>query len=418
MKKILITFLATISLCIGVSFIYQNFINFENNISFYDYNSTNIFPDSEKLNKNIIIFKDSNTINTFKYINNINLFKKDYKIKSNCKITSKYIWNKNNFYFFKLTMLDNKCNNSNFILNNWQNDLNNTKFKLNIIKLSNYIITNTNYSNKKLKDIYIKNNNEIKKLSNFQNITKYSLNNIKKNRIYTESIYKKKYIKQIIHNRKKKYNNPVIWYKIATELNIIPNAGRPYRNSYTDGIHHWWDIIAPFGTTVSAIDSWVIIRVVNNFNFDDLKQIKKDWYISKIQKLKNLDTLRWNQVWLKTNKWDVIFYSHLSKIYEGIKEWNYIESWFDIWEIWKSWVPDKNYTNFHLHFPIMKNPYDDDNIRKYSYTDIMDWDWYLKWLEAEDVLIQQKDIFVNEAFLKTINKSKYEKKEKNWMRNN
>jgi len=157
------------------------------------------------------------------------------------------------------------------------------------------------------------------------------------------------------------------------------------------------------GTTVSAIDDWVIIRVVEDFDFEDINNIIKEWEISYTQKIRNLDILRWKQVWLKTSKWDVMFYSHLNLIYENIKEWVYIKAWENIWTVWKTWVPDRDYNNFHLHFPIQKNPYDIKKINKYSYEDIMKWDWYLKWLSPDEVIKQQNDIFVKEAF-------KYEKK--------
>jgi hypothetical protein len=193
--------------------------------------------------------------------------------------------------------------------------------------------------------------------------------------------------------RKLKYNLPVKWYKIATKLTRIPNANRPYRKKYTDWIHHWWDIMAPYWTPVSAIDDGIIIKVVNNFVFEDLKKLKKVWKISEYQKYINLDILRWNQVWLKTTKWDVIFYSHLSKVYDWIKVWNLIKVWTELWEIWKSWVPDKNYKNYHLHFTIHKNPYILEKVWKYSIKDYMFWHWYLRWLSSKEVLESQNNIF-------------------------
>jgi hypothetical protein len=156
--------------------------------------------------------------------------------------------------------------------------------------------------------------------------------------------------------------------------------------------------MAPRWTMTSAIDDWMIIRVVRDFSYEDISKIEKNWIITEIQKLRNLDILRWNQVWLKTSKWDVMFYSHLWEIPKNIKEWVFVSVWQDIWTIDKTWVPDKNYTNFHLHFPIQKNPYIIEKAWKYSWEDYMAWDWYLKWLSPDDIIIKQKDIFVDEAF--------------------
>ena len=180
--------------------------------------------------------------------------------------------------------------------------------------------------------------------------------------------------------------------------NVIPNAGRPYRKHYTDWIHHWWDIMAPRGTMTSAIDDGIIIRVVRDFSYEDISKIVKNWKISYEQKLRNLDILRWNQVWLKTTKWDVMFYSHLWKIEDNIVEWAFVSVWQNIWTIDKTWVPDRNYSNFHLHFPIMKNPYNIEKAWKYSWEDYMAWDWYLKWETPDEIIRDQKNIFLWEAF--------------------
>jgi len=384
-KNKLTTFFAIFLLIISFIFLCSNFINIEKKISFYDYNSKNIFPDSKNLNSNIIIFKS-----------NINI--SDYKIKTNCKNNLKFLWEKKDLYFFNFTLLDPNCDNPIFILSNWKEDFEKTKFELNIEKKSEIFLNVVDYSNNDLLKINRKILTEIQKYSKYKKIFQKSLANIKKNRFYKELIYKQNIINSIINRRSKKYEVPVKGYKIATWLNVIPNAGRPYRNEYTDWIHHWWDIIAPKWTPVSAIDDWVIIRVVENFDFEDISNMKKTWEISYTQKLRNLDILRWQQVWLKTSKWDVIFYSHLTIIYDNIKEWTFIKAWDNIWTIWKTWVPDKDYTNFHLHFPIMKNPYILNKVWKYSYEDIMAWDWYLKWETPDDIIIKQKNIFIEEAF--------------------
>jgi len=52
---------------------------------------------------------------------------------------------------------------------------------------------------------------------------------------------------------------------------------------------------------VIAIDDGIILRVVDGFLFEDLQKIKRE-NLSHLDKLVNLDILRGNQVWLKTNK--------------------------------------------------------------------------------------------------------------------
>ena len=151
--------------------------------------------------------------------------------------------------------------------------------------------------------------------------------------------------------------------------------------------------MAPQWTQVSAIDKWIIIRVVDGFNYRDIADIKKWASLSHSEKLRNLDILRGNQVWLKTTKWDVIFYSHLNKIFNNIKEGKIISVDTPIGTIGKTGVPDKNYSNYHLHFPIQKNPYNSKKAGKYSLEDYMSWDWYLKWLTQEEVLKWQNLIF-------------------------
>lgn len=390
MKNKLLKFFAIFSLIIGIIFLCTNFITFNKNITFYKVVSENIFTDSENLNSSIIIFKSNTNISK-------------YKIETKCNHIFEYLWEKNRLYLFNFKLLDNKCENPKFYLSDWNKKIESTKFELNIEKKSDIFLNFVDYSNEELLKINQKLLSEITKYSKYKKINKSSLSKIKKNRYYKELIYKKNILKNILERRSKKYENPVKWYYIATWLNVIPNAGRPYRSNYTDWIHHWWDIISPEWTTVSAIDDWVIIRVVEDFDFEDINNIIKEWEISYTQKIRNLDILRWKQVWLKTSKWDVMFYSHLNLIYENIKEWVYIKAWENIWTVWKTWVPDRDYNNFHLHFPIQKNPYDIKKINKYSYEDIMKWDWYLKWLSPDEVIKQQNDIFVKEAF-------KYEKK--------
>ena len=185
---------------------------------------------------------------------------------------------------------------------------------------------------------------------------------------------------------------PLAGHKLPTISAKVPNSWRGYRADYTDGIHHWWDIDWNFWEQILAIDDWIIVRVVNDFRFDDLNEIKRWENLSYEDKIKNLDILRWNQVWLKTMKWDVIFYSHFNDILENIKEWYVVRKWEPIWTIWISWIPDKSYNDYHMHFPIHKNPYE-NKVKKYTFMDYMNWDWYFKGKSVNYILENQYNIF-------------------------
>lgn len=385
MKKILLASFFVLSLALGITFVFGNFINFEKNIVFIKSSSKNIITSSKELNSNIIIFKS-----------NVDISK--YNINTSCKNDLKYLGKKEELYFFNFKLLDDKCENPNFSLSNENEIFVKSNFKLKIenkYKIFSQIIDYPTSEINKLNKMLLEN---IKKYSKYEKINDKSFSNLKKNRIYKELSYKQKIVSSILVRRSSKYSVPVKWYKITNWLNVIPNADRNYRKHYTDWIHHWWDIMAPFWTPVSAIDDWIIIRVVKNFKYEDISNIQKKWEISDVQKLRNLDILRWNQIWLKTNKWDIMFYSHLKEVYEWIEEGKFVSVWTDLGTIWKSWVPDRNYTNFHLHFPIQKNPYNVNKAWKYSWEDYMAWDWYLKWLDVNWVIKWQKNIFVEEAF--------------------
>ena len=231
--------------------------------------------------------------------------------------------------------------------------------------------------------------NNISKLKS-QNL-KDKLLNLQVDRRILELEYQKSFLDEIITSRKEKYIIPVEWYKLPTKKSKIPNTWRPYRHLYTDWIHHSWDIDTPFDEEVIALDDWKIVRIVNNWEWSDFSKLKYN-NLSYENKLNNLDILRWNQLWLKTSKWDVVFYSHLNKIYD-INEWDLVKKWQKLWTIWISWVPDKNYKDYHLDFSIQKNPYLKDKVWKYTFMDYMKWDWYFKWKSLKYILDNQNSIF-------------------------
>lgn len=212
------------------------------------------------------------------------------------------------------------------------------------------------------------------------------------------SFYFSKYLLSIIDSiiswRNQKYSSPVPWKHIVNERNKIPNAGRPYRASYTDWIHHWWDIYWEMWEPVVALDDWVIIRIVDNFKFSDIKKwLVKKWNLTEDRKFLNLDTLRWKQVWLKTLKWDVVFYSHLDEIPSDIYVNKVVNRWEKLWTMWVSWVPELWYKDIHLHFTIHQNPYNKQKAWKHSFLDIMKWRWYFQWESLSSTIKHQHSIF-------------------------
>ena len=88
-----------------------------------------------------------------------------------------------------------------------------------------------------------------------------------------------------------------------------------------------------------------------------------------------------------------MFYSHLNTVYSNIQEGMIVEPGLERGTTGISGVPDKNYTDYHLHVAIQKNPYNDSMAGKYTLTDYMKWDWYLRDLDKEKVLESQEHIF-------------------------
>jgi murein DD-endopeptidase MepM/ murein hydrolase activator NlpD len=363
----------------GVVTVFWTDLVFSSKITKVEKLSNNIFLGDRKLQSNYIL-----------YTSNSNLAK--YNIKSSCKIISKFVSNEEDKYLFKITYLDECLYWVTYLETSDNLILRGSKLKLNI------------WSRSKLFDLFVDRNNEsLKNIGNNidKNISKLNWNNIsnsflnlKKNRKMSELKFQKEFLDEIIEFRKTKYIIPVLWnYKLSNNKNKVPNAWRPYRASYTDGIHHGWDIVAPLNTPVVSIDYGKIIRIVNNFKFSDLDKISKWLNLTKETKVKNLDLLRWNQVWLKTSKWDIVLYSHLSSITEGLRVWDMVKNWYVLGKIWISWVPDRNYKKYHLHFPIHKNPYIKKKVWKYTFYDYMTWDWYFKWKSLKYVLEKQKSIF-------------------------
>lgn len=374
---------------VSVFFFYYTIVNswfYKNTeVSFFTISSKNIYLNSWILDNVIVVFNSNDDIS-------------NYKIHSNCETKTQFLYKLNSHVFFNFKILEKSCFNENFYLKDekW-NVLSNTHFKLNLV--SDFELYNkfTDYNDELLalaKKKYLSQKDKFK-LFAFVDNTNPNFDFIKKSRHYSELDYQTWKIEEILLKRNQKYLIPIVWYQLPDWKNPskLPNSFRPYRADYTNAVHEWWDIDAPMSTKIISIDDWIIIKIVNDFNFSDLEKIQKGDNLSYAQKVKNLDILRWNQVWLKTMKWDVIFYSHLDKVNYELKVWDKINRWQYIWNVWITWVPDKNYTDYHLHFELRKNPYLKENAWNNTLEDYMNWDWYFAWESKEYILKNQYNIF-------------------------
>jgi len=383
MKKIILSICLILWIIWWNNFVLSYFFS-DSSIKIDDKVSNIVFIDDINNKSNVVSFKSSKNIS-------------DYKIYSVCNISSKFVKKEAKLYYFDLEFLDNKCNNWNIYLNNDEWDIIlNTNIKLKIISKVDLLKILLDLSNEELKNIYNKILVRKNKYRFYHNVDKnsYNLSLLKKNYKFNQYKYLLDLIWEILEKRDNKYLVPISGYKISRELNKLPNTWRPYRSKYTDWIHHWWDVVAWLWHEVIALDDWIIVRVVNDWKWSDFDKINYS-IKSRDDEVKNLDILRWNQVWLKTMKWDLVFYSHLAKIYDNIRDWVFVEAWTPLWTIWVTWVPEKWYDDYHLHFPIHKNPYIIKKVWKYNYLDYMKWDWYFKWKSSRYILDHQNDIFYN-----------------------
>jgi hypothetical protein len=313
--------------------------------------SKDIYLESKDLNNSIISYKSNFDISSLEF----------YSI---CSIKTQYLNKNQDIYFFKISFLDKDCHNWNIFLYDKNNSkvFPNTWVTLKFFDESELFSSVVDFDDAYLKEFLSKINNNIDKLSIYKN---YDLNYVwdffgflKNNRVYKELNYVEAIVKWIIDARDLKYQIPVPWYELPTRRDKIPNAWRAYRKEYTDWIHHSWDIDAPFNTKVVSLDYWIVVRVVDNWKWSDFSKLVATDSRNEELQTKNLDIYRWNQVWIKTAKWDVVFYNHLNNIYSDITVWKIVRKGYPLWTIWFSWVPDKSYTDYHLDFAIHKNPYD------------------------------------------------------------
>lgn len=340
---------------------------------------------SKELSKTIVVFDAKEDIS-------------DYTIHSLCQSKTEFLYTMASKNFFSFQINDGDCKNEYFYLQDAEgNILSNTRFRLYIISDFDLYNKFSDYTDMLLSQASEKLVTQAKKLKLFASIDENNPNfeYVQKLRVYDESLYQNQKIEEILLKRQNKYKIPVEWYSLPDGKNIskFPNWGRPYRANYTNAVHEGWDIDAPNNTPVISIDDGIVLKVVRDFSFGDLKKIQKKESLSAQDKLINLDILRGNQVWIKTMKGDVIFYAHLSSVDPEIEVWKKVERGQYIWNTGITWVPDEDYKDYHLHFELRKNPYSKAKAGKNTELDYMWWDRYFKWETLKNILEKQYKIF-------------------------
>ena len=384
-KKIILGFIIIASCVWWYGLVFGGNFVFDSEVKFVTSIGKGVYLDDPILSKGVVIFYSDSDISSA-------------EIVSSCDTTTEFLEYHKGLYFFSLDHSKNdSCFNPYISLKDGDEILANVSGKLQPINKSTMLSTFLDYSDEHLTNL--KNNiqvgltkQSIYKNYNGEDIAKnFSL--LKKQRAYYEGLYTLNLLEEILSKRQTAYDSPVPGYSLQTEPNKVPNAGRPYRASYTDGIHHGWDIDTPYDTLTAALDDGIIVRIVDDFDDSDFNNIVYGSNISEMQKLKNLDVLRGNQVWLKTMKWEVVFYSHLSSVDLDIQEWDFVSRWTPLWKIGVSWVPGNDYHDYHLHFAIMENPYVLEDAGSYDFWDYMAWDWLTRWKSYSEVIAAQKRIF-------------------------
>lgn len=344
--------------------------------------SHNIFTDSAYLNNTTFVLKSGSDLSK-------------QKITANCNFYSKMPEKKDNYYMYNIKFLDNSCKWKIFQVSTIDEQ---EKYLFSLNFLTEFDI---------LEKVLDRPSSDIEKM---KKTLENKIDNLKtslgKENSYYEKVKKQRMLQElnnsyflmsrVLDKRKEKYIVPVAGKKLPTTPHKVPNTGRPYRSEYTDWVHHWWDIDGYYWEQVLSLDDGIIIRVVDEFDKQDFDKLVYGNNLTEEQELWNLDVLRGNQVWLKTMKWDVVFYSHLSNIFDNITPWSVVTKWQPIWEIGTSGVPGEGYNDYHLHFPVHKNPYNKPMGYKYSFEEYMKLDWYFKGESIDYVLSHQWEVFENE----------------------
>lgn len=339
--------------------------------------SENIFVDSLNLSENKIIIKSGQKAENF-------------KISWECWIFWENIASDWYTHIFNVRLLEKDCPQEKIKIT-LTSTFSTIEKDFNLIKPFDLYNKFLDYSDKDLQDILQKTKKYIEE-TDYNQISD-SEKKVKTYRNLEEAKYFIKIFEEILKNRKNKYAIPVVWVSLPKRETKLPNSFRPYRQWYTQWIHQGWDFDAKKLTKVVSLDDAIVIRVVDSFKTSDFAKLKRNKNLTYNDKLLNLDILRWNQVWIKTSKWEVAFYSHLDSINKNIKVWKILKKWEEIGKVWATWVPEEGYSDFHLHIEIYKNPYNLEKAWKYSYLEIMSWPWLFKGQKFNYILENQTKIF-------------------------
>lgn len=362
----------------GLSF-YKN-----SDINFLWTSAWNVYIWSDEASKVIVSFSANTDLSS-------------YSIANNCGGKTRFVWEKNKEYRFEFSLNPDCTNNQFYLQDEDENLILNTNFSLVLKSDGELYNLFTDYTNELLKNASKKLDDKIQTLKIFLKADPVSapLSYLKKLHQLKEYEYQKEKITEILQKRQGKYSVPVVGRRLPDGSNPskFPNGWRPYRAAYTNGIHEGFDIDAPNHSQVVALDDGVIVRIISGWKFEDLGKLVKWENISYANKLENLNILRGNQVWLKTMKWDVAFYSHLDSIETGLKVGQKVKKWQNLGKTWITWVPDKEYADYHLHLELKKNPYIKSKAGNYTFYDYMDWDWYFKGMTAKQILLAEYNYF-------------------------
>lgn len=382
-------FILALILCAGLwvsGLVFWGTMNFKTDIKYVWSVAETVYVDHPSTAKNVVVFHSNIDISSGTVVSSCNIDE------------SLYVAKYQKYYFFLLDYsTDVWCRNE-YISFSLEGEIfpgatGKLKLQSKETLLLKYLDYNDSYL-KELKELY---EEKKKKYSIYKN---YSGQDIIKHyhlfsgqRKYVEASYMQSLVSEILGARSKKYISPVPGSSLSIADSKIPNAPRPYRAAYTDGIHHGWDVAASFQDDTVALDDGIIVRIVENFDDSDFSRIEYADNLTEEQKQKNLDILRGKQVWLKTMKGEVVFYSHLDQVSADIQEGNFVKRGTFLGTVWVSGVPQADYSDYHLHFPIMKNPYNNMQAGSYDFWDYILWDWLAKGMNKEKTIQKTREVF-------------------------
>ena len=283
-KKIILAILLILGVIWGYGFVFSTNFIFTPSTKHAINISPNIYLWDSLLSQTIIWYQSNIDISTA-------------SIHSSCPTSTQFLEKYEDIYYFSLHFLTEKCRNKNIVLKLNNELLINTASILNIVTKGKIFNLLTDYPTQDLEWLSQTLNRNIKNYTiyetlNSEEIWKYRTYR-KRQRKFQESRYQLEVLEGIFIGRWKKYTSPIPWTSLSNQFSKIPNAGRPYREWYTDGIHHWWDIDSDIWQEVVALDEGIIVRIVDNFAYADLERItygdslllwtkiEKSWYSSR-----------------------------------------------------------------------------------------------------------------------------------------